>query len=318
MLNEEARAYLLQQPAGRPFWERDIEDLRQQMRDECREGGGAPEPVAQVEAVDAGGVPARLYRPRRDERAVFVWFHGGAWMLGDLDCHDNLARAIANRAGCAVLSVDYRLAPDHRFPAAIDDAWTATRYAVARFVQVAVGGDSAGGNLAAAVALRCRDRGTRLDHQILVYPVLDTMVDSPFYERFRDRYRHFLADNRIAEGGDFGAESQEGIRRVCEHYVPVAADRLLPDASPLRAASLAGVAPATVVAAEHDVLRGDSEAYARRLRDAGVPVELTVYPGQVHGFFHLLGAMADARRATRQVADALRHGFAAGDLAGAN
>jgi acetyl esterase len=201
------------------------------------------------------------------------------------------------------------LAPEHRFPASIEDARAATSWAAARFAQVAVGGDSAGGNLAAAVPLGSRDARLRLAHQVLVYPVLDTIVESQFYDRFRVRYRHFLVDNGIAETGAFGAESQEGIRCVCAHYVPDPAELLRRDASPLRAISLAGVAPATIVTAEHDVLRGDSEAYAERLHADGVAADLIAYAGQVHGFFHQLGAMADARSATERVAAALSRAF---------
>ena len=305
VLSEQARAYTAQQSPQEPFWERDIEDLRRQMRDECRSGGGVPEPIWRVDDADAGGVPARLYRPSEGARRVFVWMHGGAWMLGDPECHDSLARALANRARCAVLSVDYRLAPEHRFPAGLDDSWAATRWAASEFEDVSVGGDSAGGNLAAAVALRCRDRGLRLGRQVLVYPVLDSDVDSAFYNEFRERYRTFIADNGVAPHGDFGAASQEGMRRVWENYAPDPADRLLPDASPLRSQSLSDLAPATIIVAEHDILRGGSEAYARRLRAEGVDVDLITYKGQLHGFFHLLGVMPDSRDAVERTARAL-------------
>jgi acetyl esterase len=306
VLSEEACAFLEARPPGPPFWERDIEVLRREMREECLAACGEPEPVALVEDVDAGGVPARLYWPETGERDVFIWIHGGAWMLGDIDCFDSLARALANRARCAVLSIGYRLAPEHPFPAAIEDAWAATAWASERFDQVSVGGDSAGGNLAAAVALRCRDRGIALAHQLLVYPALDSDVDSDSYRRFRELYRNFGP-------GDFGAESQEGVRRVWEVYVPDPLQRAHPDAAPMRAASLAGVASATIITAEHDILRGDGEAYADRLRREGVDVELITYDGQLHGFFHLLGAMGDARDAVERASTALRRSFATAD-----
>jgi acetyl esterase len=303
-LSEEARAYLATRPPRPPFWERDVDALRREMREECLSSGGEPEPVASVEEVNACDVPARLYWPKGAERDVFIWIHGGGWMLGDLDCSDRLARAIANRAGCAVLSIAYRLAPEHTFPAAIDDAWAATVWASERFERVAVGGDSAGGNLAAAVALRCRDRGVTLAHQLLVYPALQSDADSDFYRGFRERYRHFGQ-------GDFGADSQEGIRRVWEVYVPDPLQRTHPDAAPMRAASLADVAPATIITAEHDILRGEGQAYARRLRDEDVDVELINYDGQFHGFFYLLGVMEAARDAIERAATALRRSFAA-------
>jgi len=302
-LNEEARSYLETRPLRPPFWECDLDELREQMREECIAGGGDPEPVASIDDVDAGGVPARLYRAEDAGRDGFVWIHGGGWMLGDLDGYDSLVRYLANRAGCAVLSIDYRLAPENPFPAAIEDAWAATLWASAQFDRVAVGGDSAGGNLAASVALRCRDRGFALTHQVLVYPALDSAVYSDFYRTFKETYRDFCP-------GDFGAESQEGIRRVWELYVPDPLQRVHPDAAPMRAASLAGVAPATIITAEHDILRGEAEGYARRLTSDGVVVEIIQYDGQLHGFFGLVGVIADARDAAAKAATALRRAFA--------
>jgi acetyl esterase len=299
-LSEEARVYLEARPPERPFWEREIDELRWEMREQCLSGGGEPEPVASVEDTSAGGVPARLFRPKGAERDVFIWIHGGGWMMGDIECSDRLARAIANRAACAVLLIAYRLAPEHTFPAAIDDCWTATLWVSKRFDRVAVGGDSAGGNLAAAVALRCRDHGVALAHQLLVYPALQPDVDSDFFRAFRERYQRFLGHR------DFGADSQEGIRRVWEVYIPDPLQRTLPDAAPMWAASVAGVAPATIITAEHDVLRGEGEAYARRLRDEGVDVELINYEGQLHGFFYLIGVMDAARDAVGRAAMALR------------
>ena len=206
------------------------------------------------------GVPARLYRPVGGERDVLVWFHGSAWMIGDLDFCDPVVRRLTNRARCAVLSVDYRLAPEHPFPAAIDDAWAATVWASERFRSVAVGGDSAGGNLAAAVALRARDHGIELALQVLVYPVLDNAaVESQSYADYRQRYRGFIGDP------GFGDRHADGVRYIWEVYVPDPAQRLHPDASPMQAASLRGVAPALILTAEHDILRGEAEAYARRL-----------------------------------------------------
>jgi len=282
----------------------DVEERRRNARRWALEGSGEPEPVASVEALDVAGVPARLYRPTGSERDVLVWLHGGGWTLLDLDCYDAVVRALANRAGCAVLSVDYRLAPEHRYPAAIDDAWAATEWAAGPFERLAVGGDSVGGNLAAAVALRARDRGVPLALQLLVYPVLDyAAVDASFYEDYERRYAHF-ADKRR-----FGAESRTLIRKIWETYVPEPAKRDEPDASPAQATSLAGLAPALVVTAEHDILRGEDEDYARRLEAEGVEVALVTYERQVHGFFPMLGVTDDARDAVRRAAAALRRGF---------
>jgi acetyl esterase len=302
VLNEQARAHLEGRVPQPPFWERDIADVRREMREECLAAGGVAEPMASVDELSVGGVPSRLYRPLGGERNVTLWFHGGAWMLGDLDCHDSLVRALANRARCAFLAIDYGLAPEHPFPAGIEDAWAATVWASSRFERVAVGGDSAGGNLAAVVALRCRDGGIPLAHQLLVYPVLDYAVDSDFYREFRRRYRSFGP-------GDYGTESCDGMRRVWEVYVPDPAQRVEPDAAPMRAASLAGVAPATIITAEHDILRGEAERYAERLQAEGVEVEVINYESQLHGFFHLLGRFDDARDAVERAAAAIRRWF---------
>lgn len=286
-------------------WARDVADRRSEMRAVCTVGSGRPESVTAVKELQVGGVRARLYCPVGGEREVLVWMHGGAWMVGDLDCYDAVVRALANRAGCAVLSVDYRLAPEHRYPAAIDDCWAATEWAAENFDLVAVGGDSAGGNLSAAVALRARDHGINLGLQLLVYPVLDYRPDSPFYDAFRDRYRGF------AEIEEFGKESQENIRHIWEVYIPDPARRCERDASPLRTTSFSALAPAVIITAEHDILRGEGEEYARWLWAAGVQVEMFNYTGQVHGFFPLLGTMADARDAVDHSGAALRRAFSA-------
>lgn len=302
--SEQAYAYLAAQAPKEPFWERDIADLRREYREEALATGGDAEPMAAAVDVIAAGVPARLYLPAGGENGVLVWLHGGAWMVGDIDCYDSVVRAIANRGNCAVLSVDYRLAPEHRYPAAIDDAWAATEWATDRYDAVAVGGDSSGGNLAAAVALRARDRGLALDLQLLVYPVLDCRADSPSYEAYRKRYEQFAGID------GFGAQSQDGIRHIWEIYVPDPARRGERDASPLRAASLADVAPALIITAEHDILRQEAEEYASRLETAGVPVELVDYRGQTHNFYLRLAAVDDARDAVNRSARAVRHAFA--------
>ena len=286
------------------MWERDIGELRHEMRQYTLARCGSSEPVAAVEELRAADVPARLYRPERDERDVLVWLHGGSWMFGDLDCYDAIARRLANCARCAVLLVDYRLAPEHPYPAAVDDCWTTTQWALEQFEQVAVGGDSAGGNLSGVVALRARDRGHALAMQLLVYPPLDyAAVDGPSYDAFVRRYSVFAG----VEG--FGARSRDGIRHIWHVYVPEAARRVEPAASPLRADSLARVAPAVIITAEHDILRGENEEYGRRLQSDGVPVAVWQYDGQVHGFFQLPGLMDDARDAIERSAVALRKAF---------
>jgi acetyl esterase len=291
--------HFARQAPRRPMRRRPIDEVRRDLVEWASDVGGEPERVEAVEEVDADGVPARLYRPERREDRVVVWLHGGAWMLGDLDSCDRIARALVNRSGAAVLTVDYRLAPEHRFPAAIDDAWAATAWGAEAFARVAVGGDSAGGNLAAAVALRARDRGLGLALQLLVYPVLDYAVESGCYHRFRQAYAEF------DHAPGLGPTSFDDLDFMWHQYVPDDRLRLLPDAAPMRAASLAGVAPAVVITAEHDIVRPDGQHYARWLAAEGVPVEHYDYAGQLHGFFHMLGLTAAAHDALGKAGVAL-------------
>jgi acetyl esterase len=302
----QALEYLSSLVPGPPFWERDIDDARREDTARAQAEGGAPEHVAYVRDVTVTGVRTRCYWPRGDEQNALVWFHGGAWMTGDLEAHDALVRALANRAGCAVISVDYRRAPENTYPAAFDDCWTATEWAWRSFDQLAVGGDSSGGNLAAAVALRARDSHLPLALQLLVYPVLDAAaVDQSFYEDFARKFRS------VAGFEAFGDLHQECIRKIWEIYIPEAESRLEPYASPARAESLRGVAPALVIEAEHDILRGEGEDYVERLQEAGVSAELVTYAGQIHRFFQLLGVMDDAQDAVTRAASAIKEKFAA-------
>jgi len=182
----QALALLASRPRHKaPMREQDVAARRAEMAAECSRFGGEPEAVAEITELRPGGVPARLYWPVGGEREVLIWLHGGAWALGGLDTADVTARALANRAGCAVLSVGYRLAPEHLYPAAAEDAWAAAGWALENFDRVAVGGDSAGGNLSALVAMRARDRGIGQALQVLVYPVLDFRPDSPDYAGVR-------------------------------------------------------------------------------------------------------------------------------------
>ncbi len=302
-LCDDALRYLETHPVGEPDWRVPIVEARASSRAELIAGGGRVEGVASVESVDAYGVPARLYRPVGEEDNVLVWFHGGAWIFGDLDSYAAVVSALANTSRSAVLSVDYRLAPENVYPAAIDDCWSATKWALDRFDRVAVGGDSSGGNLGAAVAIRARDEGTRLAMQLLVYPVLDWRPDSVSYLEFRETYSNFAG----CEG--FGAQAQEANRHIWNVYIPDERRRSEPYASPLRATSLEGVAPALIVNAEHDILREEGEEFACRLRASRVPVASYTYLGQLHGFFNLLGAMRDSRDAVLRAAGYLNHCF---------
>jgi acetyl esterase len=224
----------------------------------------------------AGDVPARVYRPRAGDLPTLVFFHGGGWVIGDLDTHDLTCRTLARDCDTVVVSVDYRLAPEHRFPAAVDDAEVAARWVAERAADpsaglggtsaVAVGGDSAGGNLAAVVAQTLRDEGTTLAGQLLLYPATDLVTDHPS-----------LSEN--AEGYFLDAAT---IGWFLEQYVGDA-DPADPRLSPARG-DVSGVAPAVVVVAQFDPLRDAGAAYARQLEAAGVPVELRTFAGLIHGF----------------------------------
>ena len=263
------------------------------------------DPVAKVEdrriPGPAGEIPIRIYQPE-NARGVLVYFHGGGWVIGSLDSHDAPLRSLANAAGCSVVSVDYRLAPEHRHPAAAEDCYAATcwvadnaRSLAADPDALAIGGDSAGGNLAAVAALLARERrGPRIRYQLLVYPVTD-------HDFERTSYRE------NAEGYFLG---REDMRWFWNHYVPSQADRNLFTASPLRARDLSGLPPAHLISAEFDPLRDEGEAYAARLREAGVPISLTRYDGMIHGFFSMAAIIPRGRDAILEAAGKLRAALA--------
>lgn len=269
---------------------------------------GPGEPVAQVEnrviPGPAGELPVRLYAPAGSGPfPALVFFHGGGWVIGDLDTQDRGCRALTNRAGCVVCSVDYRLAPEHKFPAAPEDCYAATQWVAAQAAslkvdpaRIAVGGDSAGGNLAAVVALMARDRnGPPLCFQLLIYPATDAACDTVSYRVNADGY----------------LLTKEMMLWFWKHYVRSDRDRHEALASPLRATSVAGLPPALVLTAEFDPLRDEGEAYAARLRDAGVPVQLSRYAGMIHGFFGWALLIDRANDAIEESAAALRAAFAA-------
>jgi acetyl esterase len=255
--------------------------------------------VRDLEITGGGGpIPGRLYRPRQQgPLPLLVYFHGGGWVIGSLETHDDLCRDLARAADCAILSVDYRLAPEHRFPAAAEDCFSATTWAAANAerlgidpARIGVGGDSAGGNLAAVVALMVRDRGGPvLRLQLLVYPVTCGRMDTPSY---RDNAEGYLL-------------TRDAMAWFWDHYVPHAADREQPYAAPLRAADLGGLPPALVLTAEYDPLRDEGETYAKRLGEAGVPTTLRRYDGQIHGFFTMGALIERARTAVAETARTL-------------
>ncbi|WP_179278816.1 alpha/beta hydrolase [Actinomadura mexicana] len=301
--HEQVRGFLARAAPSPDPWVADLATLRTDARERVLAVTGDPQPVVSVEAIDADGVGCRLYRPTGRERAVLVWAHGGGWIHGDLDTADGVARALANRGGCAVLSVDYRLAPEHPFPGGFDDVWTAVDWARRVFDGVAVGGDSSGGNLAAAAALKARDDGVGMAVQLLVYPVLDSTEDTDYKIAFKRRYARFAGQP------GYGPNTYRRLKHIWGAYVPDPALRTCPYASPLHAPSLAGVAPAMIITAEHDFLRGEAEDYAGRLQAEGVPVDLREYVGQIHGFFEMFSVMTDAHHAVDVAGDALRRAF---------
>jgi acetyl esterase len=243
----------------------------------------APEPMPVAELRDlaipgpAGPIPARLYRPSSGGTLpALVFFHGGGWVVGNIESHDTMCRHLANRAGCAVVSVDYRLAPEHKFPAAVEDCFAATAWVADNAAslgvdakRLAVGGDSAGGNLAAAVSLMARDRGMpRISYQLLIYPAVDAAMTHPSIASFAEGYLLTRAT----------------MRWFYEQYLRAPPDAADWRASPLAAADLAGVAPAFVVTAGFDPLCDEGDAYAARLTTAGVAVRHRRFADQIHGF----------------------------------
>jgi acetyl esterase len=245
-----------------------------------------------------GSLAVRVYQPSGDANLPgLVYFHPGGFVLGNLDMVDRQCRELAHQSGAVVVSVDYRLAPENPFPAAVDDAYAATRYVAEHAgsfgidpARLAVGGESAGGNLAAVVAVLARDNGNpRLVFQLLVTPVTDFTDDSPSLREF-------------ATGLFLTTAMHEYFMRL---YLPNSADHRNPRASPMLA-DLHGVAPALVITAECDPIRDQGEAYARKLAAADVAVTLTRYDGMIHSFFDRGGVIDDGRRAVADAAAALR------------
>jgi len=263
-----------------------------------------PEEVTRVDdrlvPGDGTDIPVRVYTPADavgGNAPLLIWIHGGGWVIGDLDTADATARALANRSGAVTVSVDYRLAPEHRAPAALEDCLAVLTWCVengellgADVSRVAVGGDSAGGNLAACLCQKVRDDfGPDIDFQLLVYPVTDCTLSSASMDENAEGY--FL--------------TKASMEWFVGHYVGDG-DPKLAGVSPLHADSLADLPPAFVITAEFDPLRDEGEAYASKLREAGVAVEHVRYDGQIHGFFGLAGILDDGRAAVDRAGAALR------------
>jgi acetyl esterase len=274
---------------------------------------GAGPSVASVRDItiptSAGGMPARVYSPSASAPGVVVYYHGGGWVIGSVNAWDACCRSLAVASGCDVVSVDYRLAPEHVFPAAADDAfsalvWVASPSGLAAGRPVVVAGDSAGGNLALVSALRARDAGgPALALQLLVYPVADCDLD-------RRSYHEYDGDEFIVNRGD--------MVWFWGHYAPDPAARVNPHASPLRAGDLTGLPPAYVITAEHDPLRDEGFECAERLRAARVPVEHRHFGSQIHGFFTFVNLLDDADRAVADAGLAIRAAVSEAAGAGAS
>ena len=283
-------------------------EARAQMEETARARKSEPLPVDRTEertmSGPAGPIRLRLYWPNAAPPVpAIVYFHGGGHVIGSLDTHDLIARNLCSGAEALVVSVDYRMGPEHKFPAAVEDSWAALEWVHENAAslgadpdRLGVHGDSAGANLAAVVALMARDKGgPRLRLQSLVYPVADYTLSAPSYDKFATGY---------------GILTRGAMQWFQKHYLRGPDDTEDWRASPLKAASHAGVAPAIVVTAECDVLHDDGQNYAEALRRAHVPVEYREFPGMIHAFFGMVPAVDDAMNAQRLVAAAFRRAFA--------
>ena len=287
-----AQAVMGEVPLDNVTVEKARADMRNTMKT-LKNVGGLFEHVGTIRDMDIPGpegqIPVRLYQPGTETGLpIFVFLHGGGWVIGDLDTADNMARFLCKRAHCVVLSVDYRLAPEHPFPAAPADSYAAVKWAMDHAAEihgdprrVLVGGDSAGGNLSAVVALMAAPKGgPKLAGQVLMYAATNgASLDTPSYKEFGEK--------------NYGLPKRD-VQWFMRHYIINTDDWLNPLASPLLAKDLHGLAPALIVTAEFDVLRDEAEAYAKRLEEAGVPVKLIRCNGMVHGFLSMLGMVKRA------------------------
>jgi acetyl esterase len=252
-----------------------------------------------------GAIPARHYRPVGSNPnlvlPLLIYFHGGGWVVGDLESHDSLCRQLANGAGCAVIAVDYRMGPEHKFPAAVDDAEDVVRHVFARPMdynidpaRIALGGDSAGGNLATIVTMLCRDSGgPAIKYQLLIYPATDMAMDRPSHFEFSEGY-NLTRDLMLYFRG---------------HYLNDVSEIKDWRASPLLAANHAGLPPAHIITAGFDPLRDEGKAYADALSAAGVSVDYRCYEGMIHGFITMSGALQMAYEAIADCAAGLKKQF---------
>lgn len=291
-LHTQAEALLAQMRAqgAVPFEHLTVREAREAAA-ELQALEGEPEPVAAVTHRYITGptadLPIAVYTPAGEGPfPALVYFHGSGWVTLNLDIVDVPLRALANRSGCVMIAVNYQKAPEHKFPVAFDDCYATVQWVAQHAAEllvdpsrIGVGGDSAGGNLAAAVALQARDTGPLLRYQLLVYPVTDYGLDTPSY--------HDNAEGYLLQ--------RDTMRWFWSHYLRTPADGNDWRASPMRAPDHSGLPPALVITAEYDPLRDEGEAYAERMREAGVHVTLHRYDGMIHGFMFMAGVLDDAR-----------------------
>jgi acetyl esterase len=306
-LDPQAQALLTAAAGAPPLGTLSPVAARQFMREALIPLGGEPEPCEQVLDREIPGplglIPIRIYMPEgQGPFPVLVFFHGGGWVIGDLDTHDAMCRSLTRSTGCITVSVDYHLAPEHKFPAARDDCYAATKWVAenAKAIngdpeRLAVGGDSAGGGLAAVVTLMARDQGgPHLAYQLLIYPVTD------YYQPGTPSYQ---------ENGEGYFLTRDDMIWFWDQYVASSEEARHPYASPLRAENLHGLPPAMVITAEFDPLRDEGERYAARLKEADVPVESRRYPGQMHLFVSMAGAIDRGKQALADASTGLRFAF---------
>lgn len=309
-LDPNAEAFLQQLQAQEvlKIHEQTVESARNAMSDRADRLFGEMDEVASIvdESVpsDFGSIPVRIYRgTQASVLPTLIFIHGGGWARGDIESYDGVCRALAKRAECQVISVGYRLAPEFKYPAGLDDCWQATLWARDNAGalggdprRLAVAGDGSGGNLAAVVAIRAREKRLPIAFQALIYPVTDFSFETPSYSEYADGYNL----------------TREAMRTYWGYYLPNEAAGAEPEASPLRAPDLSRLAPALVITCEYHPLRDEGEAYAQRLKDAGVPTTLHRYDGMVHGFFRMAAVMPQGEEAIDEVAAAIRDAFGRG------
>lgn len=306
MLHPQAKALLqlIEQNKAPPTHTLPVEDARRMYRERRIYTQPATPHVAWVQALMAGAIPMRMYRPFEGGAPLpaLVYFHGGGWVIGDLDTHDTLCRQLANTSGCVIVSVDYRLAPEHPFPAAVDDCIAATYWIHDHATELgvdasrlAVGGDSAGGNLAAVVALAARDAGDLpLVYQLLIYPATDNRRIAPSHTRNGEGY----------------LLTRDTIRYFHDHYIPNEADDQDWRASPLLHPDLSRLPPALILTAGYDPLRDEGLMYAQALSEAGNTATQLCFERQIHGFITMGRVIDEANAAVHVCAAQLRAALA--------